>query len=89
MAKRRIFQIAKELNISHTDILSFLKGKGIEEEGTYLNLSSGYVTRAIDRMPKHGSKEPWKGNQSYLSDVTEVRWGSITNDDLHFKTANQ
>ena len=30
MAKRRIFQIAKELNISHTDILSFLKGKGIE-----------------------------------------------------------
>jgi len=43
MAKRRIFQIAKELNISHTDILSFLKGKGIEvgshmapvEEDTY------------------------------------------------------
>ncbi len=30
MAKRRIFQIAKELNISHTEILSFLKGKGIE-----------------------------------------------------------
>ena len=66
-----------------------VKGEGIEEEGTYLNLSSGYVTRAIDRMPKQGSKEPWKGNQSYLSDVTEVRWGSITNDDLHFKTANQ
>ena len=30
MAKRRIFQIAKELNISHTEILSFLEGKGIE-----------------------------------------------------------
>ena len=30
MAKRRIFQIAKELNISHTDILSFLKLKDIE-----------------------------------------------------------
>ena len=29
MAKRRIFQIAKELNISHTEIVSFLKGKGI------------------------------------------------------------
>ena len=29
MAKRRIFQIAKELNISHTEILSFLEGKGI------------------------------------------------------------
>ncbi len=29
MAKRRIFQIAKELNISHTEIMSFLKGKSI------------------------------------------------------------
>ena len=29
MAKTRIFQIAKELNISHTDILSFLKSKNI------------------------------------------------------------
>ena len=29
MATRRIFQIAKELNISHTEILSFLKGKSI------------------------------------------------------------
>ena len=26
----RIFQLAKELNISHTEIVSFLKGKGIE-----------------------------------------------------------
>ena len=29
MSKRRIFQIAKELNISHMDILSFLKTKDI------------------------------------------------------------
>ena len=29
MSKRRIFQIAKELNISHMDILSFLKSKDI------------------------------------------------------------
>ena len=30
MSKLRIFQIAKELNISHTEILSFLKAKGIQ-----------------------------------------------------------
>ena len=30
MAKFRIFQIAKELNISHTDILSFLRSKKIQ-----------------------------------------------------------
>ena len=30
MSKIRIFQIAKELNISHTDIVYFLKSKKIE-----------------------------------------------------------
>jgi len=30
MAKTRIFQIAKALNISHTDILSFLKSRKVE-----------------------------------------------------------
>ena len=30
MAKIRIFQIAKELNISHTDIVSFLKSKKVQ-----------------------------------------------------------
>ena len=30
MAKTRIFQIAKELNISHTDILNYLKSKNVE-----------------------------------------------------------
>ena len=30
MAKTRVFQIAKELNISHTDILNYLKSKNVE-----------------------------------------------------------
>ena len=30
MSVVRIFQIAKELNISHTDILSFLNKKGVD-----------------------------------------------------------
>jgi len=30
MAKRRIFQIAKDLNISHTEIVNFLKDHGID-----------------------------------------------------------
>ncbi len=30
MAKRRIFQLAKELNISHTEIVNFLKDNGVD-----------------------------------------------------------
>ena len=28
MPKKRIFQVAKDLNISHLDIIKFLKGQG-------------------------------------------------------------
>ena len=30
MAQKRIYQIAKELNISHVEIINFLKDKGVE-----------------------------------------------------------
>mgnify|MGYP006174308359 CR=1 FL=1 len=30
MAQKRIYQIAKELNISHVEIVNFLKDKGVE-----------------------------------------------------------
>lgn len=62
MAKRRIFQIAKELNISHTEILSFLKVKGIEvgshmapvgEETYHIILSEFHKDKeSIDRYRK-------------------------------------
>ena len=31
--KKRIFQIAKELNISHADIISYLSKQGVEVSG--------------------------------------------------------
>ena len=61
-------------------------GEDVLQEENYLNLSSGYIKRGVDKMPKQGSRSPWKNTQNYLSDISEVRWGSISNNDLHFKT---
>ena len=33
-----------------------------------IDFSSGYVQRSIDRLPKQGSKEPWRLHQNYLLD---------------------
>ena len=63
-------------------------GEDVIEGEDYLNLSSGYIRRALKKMPKQGSRSPWKNTQNYLHDITEVRWGSIKNKDLTFKTAN-
>ena len=38
-----------------------------------LDLKSGYIKRAADRMPKQGSRFPWRVYQSYLQDYRAMR----------------
>ena len=52
MAKRRIFQIAKELNISHTEILSFLKVKGITVGSHMAPIDEETYTIVMDEFHK-------------------------------------
>ena len=42
-----------------------------------LNFSSGYVQRAIAKMPKQGSKRPWRLYQNYALDIVTLRYGKI------------
>ncbi|MES2337543.1 MAG: NAD(P)/FAD-dependent oxidoreductase [Pseudomonadota bacterium] len=43
----------------------------------FLDFSSGYVQRAIDRFPKQGSKAPWKLHQNYAKDLMALKFGSV------------
>ena len=66
MSKRRIFQIAKELNISHMDILSFLKAKDINvsnhmapvDDETYAVIISEFHKdkESVDRLRKEQTR---------------------------------
>lgn len=38
-----------------------------------LNLSSGYIQRAADRLPKQGSAFPWQVYQSYVADFRAMK----------------
>jgi cation diffusion facilitator CzcD-associated flavoprotein CzcO len=42
-----------------------------------LNFSSGYVLRSIAKMPKQGSKRPWRLYQNYALDIVTLRYGKI------------
>jgi monooxygenase len=42
-----------------------------------LSFTSGYVQRALDKLPKQGSKAPWKLRQSYAHDLMTLRFGGI------------
>ena len=48
MAIVRIFQIAKELNISHTDIVDFLNKKGLDVK-SHMSVSYTHLTLPTNR----------------------------------------
>ena len=50
----------------------------------YIDFSSGYVQRALIRMPKQGIKSPWRNYQNYLKDIFLVRLFSIKDSTLKF-----
>ncbi|WP_374942697.1 flavin-containing monooxygenase [Sphingomonas sp.] len=49
---------------------------GVAEE-PFLDFTSGYVQRALGRLPKQGSKKPWKLNQNYALDIMALKFGSV------------
>jgi len=43
----------------------------------FLDLTSGYVKRALDGLPKQGPHQPWRLYQNYPRDVAMLRLGAI------------
>ncbi len=59
------------------------------KEEPIVDFSSGYFKRAEHKMPKQGSKKPWKLNQNYALDIIAMRYGKIDDGVLEFKKSGQ
>ncbi len=55
-----------------------ITGAALQPE-PFLDFSSGYVTRAMEKFPKQGDRKPWKLYQNYLLDILTLRFGSVDN----------
>ncbi len=58
-------------------------GSGVEER-QLLDFTPGYVLRALDRLPKAGSRAPWRLKQNYLLDLRLIRRGKVDDGALQF-----
>ncbi|MCF6193955.1 MAG: NAD(P)/FAD-dependent oxidoreductase [Kangiellaceae bacterium] len=54
------------------------------ERELFLNLSSGYIKRAQQQIPKQGSKLPWRLDQNYNKDKKQLRAVAIDDGVLKF-----
>ncbi|MDJ0921250.1 MAG: NAD(P)/FAD-dependent oxidoreductase [Henriciella sp.] len=63
--------------------------EGVEADEDFLDFSSGYVQRAVDRFPKRGTKQPWVLNQNYAKDILLMRHGALEDGVLVFRRAHE
>ena len=57
------------------------------EEEPVIDFNSGYVLRALDALPRQGSKTPWRLHQNYVKDLRMMRYGRVDDGTMEFKRA--
>ncbi len=50
-----------------------------------LDFNAGYVLRALDKLPKQGSKHPWKVYQNYVRDLMSLKWSGVDDEYLEYR----
>jgi cation diffusion facilitator CzcD-associated flavoprotein CzcO len=51
----------------------------------FLDFSSGYVQRALARLPHQGDRKPWRLNQNYTLDLLALRFGRLDDGVMEFR----
>jgi hypothetical protein len=50
----------------------------------FIDLTSGYVLRAVEKFPKQGSRTPWRLHQNYARDILMLRRGAVEDGAMEF-----
>ena len=50
-----------------------------------IDFNSGYVLRALDTLPRQGSKTPWRLHQNYVKDLSMMRYGRVDDGTMEFQ----
>lgn len=79
--------------VNHMEAEGFVEVRpvaaGVKADEDFLDFSSGYVQRAIDRFPRRSSKAPWVLTQNYVQDIFLIRFGRLDDGALVFRRAHE
>ncbi len=56
-------------------------------EEPVIDFNSGYVLRALNTLPRQGSKTPWRLHQNYVKDLRMMRYGRLDDGTMEFRTS--
>ena len=49
-----------------------------------IDFNSGYVVRALETLPRQGSRPPWRLHQNYIKDLSMLRYGKVDDGTMEF-----
>ncbi|MGA0600193.1 flavin-containing monooxygenase [Caulobacter sp. KR2-114] len=80
--------------LGHMDRHGYVEARPVNDDPDmkalpWLDFSSGYVTRAMDKFPKQGDRAPWKVHQNYALDLLAFRYGRLEDGAMRFSKAGQ
>ena len=84
--KKQIFKIAKELNISHDDIISFLEGKGIKVTSPMMKVDLETYDLILNEFARERQQiDRYRKDQARMAVLDTRRVDSSTNEDTTVK----
>jgi cation diffusion facilitator CzcD-associated flavoprotein CzcO len=79
-----VCRLIAHLDATGNDTVTPLAPDPGEPTEPFLDLASGYIQRAMDQLPRQGSRAPWRLNQNYVRDVRLLRRGSLEDEGIRF-----
>ncbi len=80
-------RVLNRMKASGTAIAMPTPGPDVHPERLAMDLSSGYVQRGADALPRSGNRAPWKVTANYALDTMELRFGKVDDGELLFSKA--
>mgnify|MGYP002177625491 FL=1 len=88
IASEFVCRLLKHMRKTGAEKVTPIDEEGCGSDVNFLNLRSGYIQRADDRLPRQGNKDPWQNLNDYLHDLPALRYGKMNDGHLKFETTN-
>jgi cation diffusion facilitator CzcD-associated flavoprotein CzcO len=86
---RRVCRILNHMRARGLDVVMPVQEGDAGATRPALDLSSGYIQRGSDQLPRQGSHKPWRIHQNYLLDLVSMRLSPLRDGALRFARAGE
>jgi formylglycine-generating enzyme required for sulfatase activity len=78
-----VCRLLQRLGQGYSHCVPVLRDASITRQN-WVDFSSGYIQRSLDRFPSQGSKAPWRLRQNYALDLLALRFGRLADGTLQW-----